>query len=80
MTGDCHAGICGSPGVRFPRATQPASLGTRRRITAKVERYGATVESAHLIMIAFADGAVVDKPTLWPVRGIVSALRWASGR
>ncbi len=23
MTGDCHAGICGSPGVRFPRATRP---------------------------------------------------------
>jgi hypothetical protein len=23
VTGDCHAGICGSPGVRFPRATRP---------------------------------------------------------
>ena len=23
MTGDCHAGFCGSPGVRFPRATRP---------------------------------------------------------
>ena len=23
MTGDCHAGICGSPGVGFPRATRP---------------------------------------------------------
>ena len=22
MTGDCHAGICGSPGVRSPRATR----------------------------------------------------------
>ena len=22
VTGDCHAGICGSPGVRFPRATR----------------------------------------------------------
>ena len=27
MTGDCHAGICGSPGVRFPRATRPALVG-----------------------------------------------------
>ena len=26
MTGDCHAGICGSPGVRFPRATRPHAL------------------------------------------------------
>ena len=25
MTGDCHAGIRGSPGVRFPRATRPRS-------------------------------------------------------
>ena len=23
VTGDCHAGICGSPGVKFPRATRP---------------------------------------------------------
>src|ERR1019366_6757874 len=23
MTGDCHVRICGSPGVRFPRATRP---------------------------------------------------------
>jgi len=23
VTGDCHAGIRGSPGVRFPRATRP---------------------------------------------------------
>ncbi len=22
MTGDCHAPFCGSPGVRFPRATR----------------------------------------------------------
>jgi len=22
VTGDCHAGICGSPGVKFPRATR----------------------------------------------------------
>jgi transposase len=22
VTGDCHARICGSPGVRFPRATR----------------------------------------------------------
>ena len=22
MTGDCHVRFCGSPGVRFPRATQ----------------------------------------------------------
>ncbi len=27
MTGDCHAGICGSPGVRFPRATRPDVVG-----------------------------------------------------
>ena len=27
MTGDCHAGICGSPGVRFPRATRPDEFG-----------------------------------------------------
>ena len=27
MTGDCHAGICGSPGVRFPRATRPIDCG-----------------------------------------------------
>ena len=27
MTGDCHAGICGSPGVKFPRATR---LATKR--------------------------------------------------
>jgi len=26
VTGDCHAGICGSPGVRFPRATRPHAL------------------------------------------------------
>ena len=26
MTGDCHAGICGSPGVRFPRATRPGCI------------------------------------------------------
>ena len=26
VTGDCHAGICGSPGVRFPRATRPAAF------------------------------------------------------
>ena len=26
MTGDCHVRICGSPGVRFPRATRPKSL------------------------------------------------------
>jgi hypothetical protein len=26
VTGDCHAGICGSPGVRFPRATRPTDL------------------------------------------------------
>ena len=25
MTGDCHVRICGSPGVRFPRATRPYS-------------------------------------------------------
>ena len=25
VTGDCHAGICGSPGVKFPRATRPPS-------------------------------------------------------
>ena len=37
MTGDCHAGICGSPGVRFPRATRPPrgapvkSRGAERR-------------------------------------------------
>lgn len=23
MTGDCHAGICGSLGARFPQATRP---------------------------------------------------------
>jgi len=23
MTGDCHVPFCGSPGVRFPRATRP---------------------------------------------------------
>ena len=23
MTGDCHVGICGSRGVRFPPATRP---------------------------------------------------------
>ena len=27
MTGDCHAGICGSPGVRSPRATRPNEFG-----------------------------------------------------
>jgi hypothetical protein len=26
VTGDCHAQICGSPGVRFPRATRPFAL------------------------------------------------------
>jgi hypothetical protein len=26
VTGDCHAGICGSPGVKFPRATRPHAL------------------------------------------------------
>ena len=25
VTGDCHAPFCGSPGVRFPRATRPAA-------------------------------------------------------
>jgi len=25
VTGDCHAGIRGSPGVRFPRATRLAA-------------------------------------------------------
>ena len=29
VTGDCHAGICGSPGVRFPRATRPRSPACR---------------------------------------------------
>ncbi len=36
MTGDCHAPFCGSPGVRFPRATRrcgdgPAGAGLERR-------------------------------------------------
>ena len=26
MTGDCHAGICGSPGVKFPWATRQRTL------------------------------------------------------
>ena len=26
MTGDCQARFCGSPGVRFPRATRPHAL------------------------------------------------------
>ena len=29
VTGDCHAGIRGSPGVRFPRATRPRSPACR---------------------------------------------------
>ena len=28
MTGDCHAGICGSPEVRSLRATRPPFRGT----------------------------------------------------
>lgn len=28
MTGDCHARFCGSPGVRFPRATQGAVIAS----------------------------------------------------
>src|SRR5262249_59987848 len=31
VTGDCHAGICGSPGVRFPRATRPLRNKPTRR-------------------------------------------------
>ena len=27
VTGDCHAPFCGSPGVRFPRATRRPDLG-----------------------------------------------------
>src|SRR3954447_18112750 len=46
VTGDCHARFCGSPGVRFPRATRPgfvltaevgslnAELGAVRTVTA----------------------------------------------
>jgi hypothetical protein len=30
VTGDCHAGICGSPGVRFPRATRPNGVKPNR--------------------------------------------------
>jgi len=26
VTRECHAGICGSPGVRFPRATRPLKI------------------------------------------------------
>ncbi len=43
MTGDCHAGICGSPGVRFPRATrprQPFSLGMSLGDTRLLPRWG----------------------------------------
>jgi hypothetical protein len=28
VTGDCHAGICGSPGVQFPRATRRGGGGS----------------------------------------------------
>jgi hypothetical protein len=31
VTGDCHAGICGSPGVRSPRATRPLCPKAARR-------------------------------------------------
>jgi hypothetical protein len=27
MTGDCHVPFCGSPGVRFPRATRRSKCG-----------------------------------------------------
>jgi hypothetical protein len=33
VTGDCHARICGSPGVKFPWATRPGGcLGLAGRI------------------------------------------------
>ena len=32
VTGDCHAGICGSPGVRFPRATRPNGTDVSSRV------------------------------------------------
>ena len=36
MTGDCHVPFCGSPGVKSPRATRPASLqGPRTRSDAR---------------------------------------------
>ena len=31
MTGDCHAGICGSRGVRFPPATRHEILTTHNQ-------------------------------------------------
>ena len=31
VTGDCHAGICGSPGARSPRATRPAYFAREHR-------------------------------------------------
>ena len=33
VTGDCYARICGSPGVRFPRATRPGQV-ERKAVTA----------------------------------------------
>jgi hypothetical protein len=30
VTRECHAGICGSPGVRFPRATRPHKVRSRK--------------------------------------------------
>jgi hypothetical protein len=33
VTGDCHAGICGSPGVRFPLATRPRSLNEGTKLS-----------------------------------------------
>jgi hypothetical protein len=31
VTGDHHAGICGRPGVKFPRATRPVRAGSSWR-------------------------------------------------
>jgi retron-type reverse transcriptase len=38
VTGDCHAGICGSPGVKFPRATRPNAMRHERYRFSPVRR------------------------------------------
>src|ERR1035437_5694088 len=77
MTGDCHVRICGSPGVRFPRATRPAFSQCSR--VSPVARGTTRVELVIGGMSCAACAARVQA-RLNKTDGVAATVNYATGR
>ena len=64
VTGDCHAGICGSPEVRSLRATQPLTSATPRHAPTDHGRVqvgnGSVLRSLDLSIVKMVEISITD--------------------